>query len=142
MFLPHYFLGRGRTRSYMHAVVKDLQVITTISDEYREYQGYQIAQWVIYIYISEITLVDLFAILTVSYHLHHQYLRISLYTIYPMLPQLGSPAYVRTGKFQHSLQQWNLHRFRKHGWFHPAHTLVDDVYCRTCLTNFHIVHDS
>ena len=41
------------------------------------------------------------------------------------------------GKSMNSIQQLNLHRFRKHGWLHPAHTLVDNVFCRICLTNFH-----
>ena len=41
------------------------------------------------------------------------------------------------GKHLSSAQQLNLHRFRKHGWLHPAHTLVNDVLCRICLTDFH-----
>ena len=49
LILAALFLGRGRARSFMHAVVKDFQVLTTIGEEYQQYQGYAIAQWCQYI---------------------------------------------------------------------------------------------
>ena len=37
-----------------------------------------------------------------------------------------------------TVQQFNLHRFRKHGWLFPAHTLIANTYCPICLAQFHI----
>ena len=36
-----------------------------------------------------------------------------------------------------TIQQCNLHKFKAHGWLHPAHYLVDDVYCPCCLKYLH-----
>ena len=133
--LAALFLGKGRARSYVHAVTQDLRVITTIGEEYQKYQGYHIAQWVPYIRDNSRRFMrDVSNILsTTASTVAHIPISDT-----PNNATLGEPCICQEcGKVEKSLQQLNLHRFRKHGWLHPAHTLVDNVFCRICLTNFH-----
>ena len=119
----------------MHAVTQDLRVITTIGEEYQKYQGYHIAQWVQYIRDNRRRfMLDISNILsTTASTLAHIPISDT-----PNNSTLREPCICQEcGKVEKSLQQLNLHRFRKHGWLHPAHTLVDNVFCRICLTNFH-----
>ena len=133
--LAALFLGKGRARSFMHAVVQDLRVVTTLGEDYQQYQGYQIAQWVEYIrHGSRRFLRDIHRILSgTGSILAHIPITESSPTA-----AVGEPCICQDcGKIEPSLQQLQVHRLRKHGWLHPAHMLVNNTYCRIGLTEFH-----
>ena len=133
--LAALFLGKGRARSFMHAVTQDLRVVATLGEEYHQYQGYHIAQWIEYIrHDSRRFLRDVHRIFSSNGStLAHIPISVS-----SPKAAVGEPCICQDcGKIESTYQQLQLHRFRKHGWLHPAHMLINNTYCRICLTEFH-----
>lgn len=49
IILTAIYLGKGRARSFVRSIINDLKVISDLSEEYREYRAYSMAQWAEYI---------------------------------------------------------------------------------------------
>ena len=117
----------------MHAVIKDLQVLTTLGGEYHQYPGYSISQLPQYIRDN-----------------HRRFLR-DISGIYATsastlahIPVSVSSQQATSGdsctcqdcfRVSDSIQKMSLQKIRKHGWLHPAHRIVSNVFCLKCSTN-------